>query len=211
MIKIVKFPLCLKSKCMLRSLFHCEMCLNLFPIFSSVCLIYLSEWFSFLFRHLSHILPLFPNYSSAYFCAIIFDYFLEMVVFFTSARAFRHKFRFHKIGCRICTQKNIKDFWGLNILLGRAWGLVGFEGSFPFAASTLSVALFFVHVCKVNINYYFRDRLRSHYLPLKLKFPHGVTQGIKLWKNLFQPLCWHCNAAFHLVMILQAFRKYARF
>jgi hypothetical protein len=60
---------------------------------------------------------------------------------------------------QIYTYKNVKDFGILNILLGIAWCLVAFEAYFPCASATLFVALFYIHVCKININYFLLDRL----------------------------------------------------
>jgi hypothetical protein len=128
-----------------------------------------------------------------------------MGVFCSSARAFCDKFGFDSWFCQIYKQKIVEDFQILNILLGTAWCLVGFEGSFPCATMTLFLALFYIHICKININYFLRDRLWKPYLPLKPS--HAVTQGITLWKNLFRLLSWHCRLTYHLVMILQALRN----
>jgi len=69
------------------------------------------------------------------------------------------------------------------------------------------LALFYVRVCIIDINFVLRDRLQSLYHPLELKLSYGATRVIKLWKIFARPLFWHCNVTYHLVIILQSWEN----
>lgn len=88
---------------------------------------------------------------------MIVDYFPEVIDCWycvPSAWTLPRRVRFHKISYRVCTQKNNKDLFCFNVLLGWAWCLVGFEGSyFPFCCGF--TILVFVHGCIIDINCFF--------------------------------------------------------